>query len=77
MTMRFTAIVEHGLLRPTEPISLRDGTTVDAILIRPDNGHPSGDPAKILAQIAAMPVEAGGREFGGRDHDRVLYGDRS
>lgn len=76
MTTRFTAVVEHGLLRPTEPISLQDGETVEVVLIHPDNGRPSGDPAKILGEIAATPMEPGGLEFSGRDHDRILYGDR-
>ncbi len=76
MTTRFTAVVEHGLLRPTEPVPLQDGTTVEVILVHPDNGQPPRDPAKILAEIAATPIEPGGREFSGRDHDRILYGER-
>ena len=31
-------------------------------------------PAEILAEIAAMPIEAVDQMSGGRDHDRILYG---
>ena len=76
MTTRFTAIVEDGILRPTEPVSLIDGTTVEVILVHSDNGDSPTAPAEILAEIAAMPLEPGGQEFNGRDHDRILYGER-
>lgn len=76
MTTRFTAIIENGLLRPTEPVVLPDGATVEVILVQPGNGRPACDPSKILAEIAALPLEQGGIEFIGRDHDRILYGDR-
>jgi hypothetical protein len=33
-------------------------------------------PADILATIAALPMEAGGEEFSGRDHDTILYSDK-
>jgi len=33
-------------------------------------------PADILAAIAALPMAAGGKEFSGRDHDKILYGDK-
>jgi hypothetical protein len=29
---------------------------------------------EIMAEIAAMPMEPGGQEFAGTEHDRILYG---
>ncbi|RJP42398.1 MAG: DUF104 domain-containing protein [Phycisphaerales bacterium] len=76
MTTRFKAVVENGLLRPTEPVSLRDGATVELVLVQQDDGSPAPtEAARILAEIAATPLEAGGREFWGRDHDQILYGE--
>lgn len=33
-------------------------------------------PGEILADVAALPMEDGGRDFSGRDHDAILYGDK-
>ena len=46
----------------------RDGGTSS----EPQTGR---SPAEIIAAIAAQPMEAGGQEFSGRDHDRILYGE--
>lgn len=74
MTTRCTAIYERGVLRPTEPVPLEEGDRVEVIIVC---RTPPPDPVKaaeILAAIAAMPMEPGGKEFSGRDHDRILYG---
>ena len=76
MTTRFTAIFEHGLLRPTEPVFLEEGTEVEVIVGRPLTVPNGRRAAEILAEIAALPMEPGGREFAGRDHDKILYGER-
>ena len=76
MTTRFTAIFEDGLLRPTEPVSFEEGTEIDVIVVLPateSNGQRAND---VLAEIATLPMEIGGREFSGRDHDQILYGER-
>ena len=76
MTTRFTAVYEHGLLRPTEPVALDEGTKVEVIVVQTStvpNGRKAGE---ILAEIAALPMQPGGREFAGRDHDKILYGER-
>ena len=75
MTAQFTAIYEHGLFKPTVPISLEEGSQVEVVIIsmrvRPDHRTP----AEILAEIAALPT-AGGDPFTSRDHDQVLYGEQ-
>ena len=74
MTKQITAVFEGGLLRPTVPLALAEGARVEVILVTPpDQGGPSA--AEVLAQIAALPIEPG-PEFTGRDHDKVLYGER-
>ena len=77
MTTRFTATVEHGLLRPHGPVSLEDGAEVEVIVFQADNGHSPGIAAKVPAEIAATAMEPSMREFDGRDHDEILYGARS
>lgn len=76
MTTRFTAVYEHGLLRPTEPVSLEEGTRVEVIVVQPSSLADARRAAEILAEIAALPMEPGGTEFAGRDHDKILYGER-
>jgi len=49
---------------------------IDEIAAMPSEGDPSRrTPAEILAAISAQPMEPGGKEFSGRDHDRILYGE--
>ncbi len=75
MTLHCTAVVEGGLLRPTVPVYLEEGARVELIIFQPSNGTGRRNPAEILAEIAALPMEPAGREFSGRDHDKILYGE--
>jgi predicted DNA-binding antitoxin AbrB/MazE fold protein len=58
MTTSITAVFEAGLLRPTTPLDLAEGTRVELILISGErNGkQPGRTPASILAEIAALPT---------------------
>jgi predicted DNA-binding antitoxin AbrB/MazE fold protein len=76
MTTRFSAVFENGLLRPTEPVSFAEGVLVELIVIMTNEVAIPPIPAQILAEIAALPIELDGESFSGRDHDRVLYGER-
>jgi len=76
MTTRFTAIVEHGVLRPTTPVPLAEGAQVDVIVVDRVAATSARTPAEILAEIAALPLEPGGRPISGREHDQILYGER-
>jgi len=75
MTTTVEAIYEQGVLRLIQPLSLAEGTRVAIIVIMQEPTAAGGTPADILAAIAALPMEAGGEEFSGRDHDKILYGD--
>lgn len=77
MNAPITAIVENGLLRPTTPLGLADGTRVTlTVAVTPSAAPkpPSRRVKDLVAEIAAMPLEDG-PEFSGRDHDRILYGE--
>jgi predicted DNA-binding antitoxin AbrB/MazE fold protein len=80
MSERITAVVENGLLRPTEPLGLPNGTRVDLTIAQSAGAEavvsstsPIDTVKKMVAAIAAIPVEPGPK-FSGREHDRILYG---
>ena len=75
MTTTVEAIYEQGVLRLIQPLSLAEGTRVDIIVMTRKSPAEGRTPAEILAAIAALPMEVGGEEFSGRDHDKILYGD--
>jgi len=76
MTTTVKAIYAQGMLRLIQPLSLAEGTRVEVIVITQELTAEGRTPADILATIAALPMEAGGKEFSGRDHDKILYGDK-
>ena len=73
MTARFTAIVDHGLLRPTVPIEFEEGTTVEVVVVSQATDNQPSNAAQILADLAKLATTSGDPATG-RDHDRVLYG---
>ncbi|HWG45066.1 MAG TPA: antitoxin family protein [Gemmataceae bacterium] len=75
MTAHFTAVYEGGLLRPSVPLPLEEGTQVEVIVLQSPQGISTPQASDILATIAALP-SAVGDPFTSRDHDQVLYGDR-
>jgi predicted DNA-binding antitoxin AbrB/MazE fold protein len=75
MTTTIEAVYERGVLRLKEPVALADGTVVE-VTITTDVS--SGEtPAAILSAIASLPLEGNGEPFSGRDHDKVLYGEKN
>lgn len=77
MTTTIEAVYERGVLRLKEPVALADGTIVEVTITT--NEPPPGNktPAEILAAIASLPVEGEGAPFSGRDHDKILYGEKT
>jgi predicted DNA-binding antitoxin AbrB/MazE fold protein len=59
MSECITAVVENGLLRPTEPLELPEGERVELKLLRhsPAAGQPN-DADEFAAVLAAMREEA-------------------
>jgi predicted DNA-binding antitoxin AbrB/MazE fold protein len=75
MTWHCMAVVEGGVLRPTTPLTLEEGSQVELIIFQASKTNGQRNPAEILAEIASQPMEPGGKEFSGRDHDGILYGE--
>ncbi|BAI92530.1 MULTISPECIES: antitoxin family protein [Limnospira] len=73
MTFTLPAIYEQGMLRLLQPVDLPEGTSVQVIISANDSTQENKNPAHILAQIAALPLEGDRENFSGCDHDRILY----
>ncbi len=80
MTMTIDAVYESGVFRPLRPMELPEGEQVkltinsDLLAEMERNAPDPRRAAEIMAEIAAMPVETGGQDFAGTDHDKILYG---
>ncbi len=57
MATPIAAIYEQGVLRPTQPIDLKEGTQVQLIIVNEQDPAIPQSPAAILAAIAALPLE--------------------
>jgi predicted DNA-binding antitoxin AbrB/MazE fold protein len=77
MTKEIEAIYEHGVIRPLQPLELPEGTRICLIVITHEQARADCNAAKILAEIAALPLEGSSVAFPGREHDSVLYPRRS
>ena len=73
MTKEIEAVYEHGLIRPLQPLELPEGARLDLIVITHEQPKANGNTAEILAEIAALPQEGANDDFGGREHDSILY----
>jgi predicted DNA-binding antitoxin AbrB/MazE fold protein len=73
MTKEIEAVYEQGVIRPLQPLELPEGTRLDLIVITHEQPKTNGNAAKILAEIAALPLEGSSDAFAGREHDSVLY----
>ncbi|WP_324283025.1 antitoxin family protein [Cyanobacterium aponinum UTEX 3221] len=71
--MTVQAIYEKGILRLSENVNIKDGTTVKVIIIPLDTELDKNDPVDILQQIAQLPLEGKTSDFSGVDHDSILY----
>ena len=73
MTKQVEAIYEQGCLRPLEPLELPEGARLRVVLITEDEPEGRKNPAEVLSEIAALPLEGPAELFSGREHDSVLY----
>ncbi|MGH7177196.1 MAG: antitoxin AF2212-like protein [Tepidisphaeraceae bacterium] len=84
------AIFRRGSFRPTVPVTLKEGAAV-TLSVRKDKSSSTkargtgvrkarprkeNDVSARLRSIAELPMSPNGKDFSGRDHDRVLYGDK-
>jgi len=77
MTKKIKAVYEQGMIRPLQPLRLREGTRLDLIVIAHDQAKSNCNAAEVLAEIAALPIEGSGEAFAAREHDSILYGRES
>jgi predicted DNA-binding antitoxin AbrB/MazE fold protein len=77
MTTSISAVFEGGLLRPTTPLALAEGTRVELIVVSDEKSArlQGGNAAGILAEIAALP-SFGGDPKTSEEHDQILYGEQ-
>jgi predicted DNA-binding antitoxin AbrB/MazE fold protein len=54
MITQFTAVYEHRVLRPTEPVSLEEGSEVEVFIISKLATPDQRTPAEILGEIASV-----------------------
>lgn len=74
MSKHISAVYEQGVIRPLEPVSLKEGEELEIVLLpRENKTRRRGNPAQVLAGIARLPVEGASDGFSGADHDQVLY----
>ena len=73
MTKEIEAVYEQGMIRPLQPLELPEGARLDLIVITHEQTETNGKAAKILAEIAALPLEGSDDAFSGREHDSILY----
>jgi predicted DNA-binding antitoxin AbrB/MazE fold protein len=90
MDHQFHAIYENGILRPTAPLDLPESVEV-SVTIHQRNGidHqqvvPNADELRrqqealdrMFREIEQLPQSPRNDGLSGRDHDRILYGNRS
>jgi predicted DNA-binding antitoxin AbrB/MazE fold protein len=79
--MTIKAVYENGVFKPTEAVSLPEGTEVDVNVAREaPPGAEGSDPqvvAEMMTEIAAIPPDEPEPADGlsaSRDHDQILYG---
>ena len=79
MTTTVEAVYQDGVLKPDSALPLPDGARVEIVVRSADLSEPVPDPreaARIMAEIAALPEEGDQTPFSGRDHDKILYGEK-
>jgi len=69
MTTTIKATYVNGVLKPTEPLALAEGTEVELTMTTPTEND---DPLAGL-----IGVFSSGRTDGAANHDKYLYGDRT
>ena len=72
-TKEIEAIYEQGVIRPLQPLDLPEGARLDLIVITHEQPKTNGNTAKVVAEIAALPLEGSSDDFAGREHDSILY----
>lgn len=57
MIKEIEAVYEQGMIRPLQPLELPEGARLGLIVIIHEEDRSNDNAAKILAEIAALPLE--------------------
>ena len=76
MNQTVSAIYENGVLKLEKLLEIADGVKVEIVVIAPNAKTQKKNSTELLAKVAALPSESAGEKFSGREHDRILYGER-
>jgi predicted DNA-binding antitoxin AbrB/MazE fold protein len=74
MQVKVDAVYEEGVFKPVHPLTLSEGSLVQIVITTEDSAGLKPSAAKILADIAALPLESEVLDAVGRNHDTFLYG---
>ncbi len=75
MSEKISATYENGVLVLEKPLSVSEGSKIEIIVVSKEKKR-KRTPAEILAELAALPLEGKTDKFSGRDHDKILYGEK-
>jgi predicted DNA-binding antitoxin AbrB/MazE fold protein len=84
MNSPFPAIYENGVLKPLQPVDLKEPEVVSPAIVG-ESSQPASESNEVvrrqrvawdtmLEETSALPPEGPADEFSNRDHDLVLYG---
>jgi len=73
MTTKVHAVYRGGVLLPTVPLAVAEGSEVELTVTAKDPESGLGNLAKVLEEIARLPAEGPQDGFSGAEHDRILY----
>jgi predicted DNA-binding antitoxin AbrB/MazE fold protein len=85
MSQSIPAIFDAGVFRPLEPVQLAEGTRVEVQVPTPapqaelspeELARQQSAIEAMLAEVESLPIEEPDDGFSGRDHDKLLYGER-
>jgi predicted DNA-binding antitoxin AbrB/MazE fold protein len=74
MQVKVDAVYEEGVFKPLHPLTLSEGSLVQIVIKTEDSTGSKPSAARILADIAALPLESEALDTVGRNHDTFLYG---
>ncbi len=87
MDQTFQAVFEHGILRPLEPLHLKEDEVISLTIVSDENGADAksdGDKEQARRQrdlllafvkkMESLPDDSPHDGLSNRDHDRLIYG---
>ena len=73
MNKEIEAVYEQGVIRPLQPLELPEGARLNLIVVTHEQPESNGSAARIIAEIAGLPLEGSNDAFSSSEHDSILY----